>query len=176
MKKWRWGIAAAVVLAVIVGAWGWYARPMTVTEMFPEFSWERVEWVSGMCSQTVVEDGVTKTVTARMEATPPVGETRVLAEEFAQARFSRSLLGTLQYRRDSGGTASRSAELAYFLDGFFSEGGIHLRVELFYDRLVLTYLKEDDFSTEVSYRCSLRGQEELMEQFRLLIEAYGPYQ
>lgn len=166
----------AVVLLAVAVPWGWFARPMTVEEMFPGFSWERVEWVSGMCSHTLIENGAVRTVTARMEATPPIGETRVLAETFAQARFSRSLIGTLQYRRDGRWTASRSAELDYSLDGFFSGGRTHLRVELFYDRLVLTYMIEDDFSTGVSYRCALTGQEELMEQFRLLIEAYGTYQ
>jgi len=46
-KKWLIPAVLATVLALLLGGWLWYSRPMTIEKLSPELDWDQVDTVGG---------------------------------------------------------------------------------------------------------------------------------
>lgn len=174
MKKWRrWVLGGLLVLAV---CWGWFARPMGLEEMFPGFRWaEAAEFpASFTClyrQRNEAPDSRVDTVNlaAAGELDLREPEAAALVERLAQAKFSRSLFGTL-WERIRPETRSGNDPDGYTLDLSFYPGRdgpdpAILTLRVFDRELTVSY-------AGTLYRCSMGGQEELMEDLLAYMKAH----
>lgn len=154
-------IGLAVVLLAVAGGWGWFARPVSVEEMFPGFSWETVEWVSGAYLEPVAEtfpDGHVESRTRAGDRTGTPGEDPELEgmmEALARIRLSRSVLGTLTERFGPQERQDREKD-PYYISVDFQTGMGTLFLRNWDGDLILEYGGQ-------TFRCSLGGEWESVE-------------
>lgn len=173
-RRLAWLLLPILILGL---AWGWFARPIGLGQMFSGFSWEQIDSISGSYVQFGVSNGTAKTTSGLLEPIPLDGEAQALVEQFSSARFSRSLWGTVQDRLSSTYSPSQSdsGDSAMILS--LSGGGSVLTLDLFGDRLIITYYPQGDMDLGAIRRvCSGKGQEALINGFLAYLKAYGTIQ
>ena len=170
MKKKKLWVSIAIAVAVVLIGWGWFARPMTIEQMFPGFSWaDAAEHpMSFACvyrQQDVYPDGHVDTVnlgnSGMIDLTEP--GFAALVEQLEAAKFSRSLLGTLRERYRPAMWSVEDLD-PYLLDVDFNTGALPLYIRAF-DGLTISY-------GGTTYRCSMGGHQELMDDFFAYVKAY----
>ena len=176
MKKWqKWTLGGVLVLLL---CWGWFSRPMGLEQMFPGLSPEQMEAVTGYYFRVGISQGFTQTSTGNLSEPIPLDEEALaLVEELFSARFSRSLPRTVQDRVGNSYSPMRDTPLDYSMLLCFSGEENSLWLDLYHDRLILTYFPRRYESTEtVRWVCSSKGQEELMDGFLAYLEAHAATQ
>lgn len=167
-RRLRYLLPALLVLLVV--GWLWYARPMTVQELFPGFSRDRVTQVQvayNCFRQETAPNGKVDTIPTAGSGFWDPGEPQVaqLLERTAQAEFSRSLLGTVQERLSH----SQEGNEGYFLL-------LSLRQEEEENLVLRVYDKTLTLSWgETYYRCSWKNGPLMDDWFALAIRQFpGP--
>ena len=175
MKKWwKWVLGGLLVLAV---CWGWFSRPMGLEEMFPGFRWaDTAEFPADFgCTyrqRNEDPDGRVDTVNlaaaGEMDLREP--EAADLVERLAEAKFSRSPAGTLwehirpetRFVNDPDGYA---LYLSFYADRDGPDPAI-LTLRVFAHELTVS-------CGGTLYRCSMGGQEELMEALLAYMKSHN---
>lgn len=103
MKKKQLWFPLLALLAVLIAAWAWFSRPMTLAQLCPDFRWDQLTTLDGFYSPINLWEDTHRTVDS---VSPQDPDAQAVAALLSQTTLRRSLWDTAQSNLTFLGTKS----------------------------------------------------------------------
>lgn len=161
MKRFR-SLLFLLPIVVLLLFVTWFARPLSVAEMFPQLSWDGLDSVSGWYYQDLHVHNTDKLPAAD----PAVAR---LVSQLRDARFCRSLPGTLAVNLPLSRWKEVPDSSCHMETYFYTDTG-YLILKLYIDELTFRYVSYGR-GPGLEYRCSTDGHQALIDGALSLLRA-----